>query len=241
MEEIDEEMKKTAFCPDLTERDKTILLGSPLFKGLDKDGLDRQLKIMKAEKTCRKRGEMLQSPGVPFRRFGIVLSGAVQVCTDDIEGTRMIMAEVAPGSSFGESHCFLQTMESPVYIFASEDSELLWLSTDGLFSDAGTFYPDILRRFTAALAMKTLSMNNRIQVLSKLSLRGKLTAYFTELAAAQGSSVIRLPMNREDTAAYIGTNRSSLSRALAEMKEDGLIDYWKNEIRILKHEKALSL
>ena len=231
-------MKKTSFCPGLTERDKKILLGNPLFKGLDQDELDQQLKIMKAKKTCSKRGEMLQSLGVPFRKFGIVLSGAVQVCTDDIEGTRMIMAEVASGSSFGESHCFLQTMESPVYIFASEDSEVLWLSTEELFSDSGTFYPEIRRRFTAALAMKTLSMNNRIQVLSKLSLRGKLTAYFTELAAAQGSSVIRLPMNREDTAAYIGTNRSSLSRELAKMKEDGLIDYWKNEVRILKQEKS---
>ena len=84
--------------------------------------------------------------------------------------------------------------------------------------------------------MKTLSMNNRIQVLSRLSLRGKLTAYFTELAATQGSNIIRLPMNREDTAAYIGTNRSSLSRELSRMKEDGLIDYWKNEVRILKQE-----
>ena len=76
-------------------------------------------------------------------------------------------------------------------------------------------------------------MNNRIQVLSRLSLRGKLTAYFTELAAAQGSNEIRLPMNREDTAAYIGANRSALSRELAQMKAEGLIDYHKNQIRIL--------
>ncbi|MBQ6721773.1 MAG: winged helix-turn-helix domain-containing protein [Clostridia bacterium] len=84
------------------------------------------------------------------------------------------------------------------------------------------------------LAMKALSMNDRIQVLSRLTLRSKLTAYFTELAAAQGSNVIRLPMNREDTAAYIGTNRSALSRELSRMREEGLIDYRKNELRILR-------
>ena len=95
------------------------------------------------------------------------------------------------------------------------------------------FLAELQGRFTAALAAKALTMNNRIQVLSRLSLRGKLTAYFTELAAAQGSSVIRLPMNREDTAAYIGANRSALSRELAKMKEEGLIDYHKNQIRIL--------
>ena len=103
-----------------------------------------------------------------------------------------------------------------------------------MFSSPGDdFFAELQRRFTAALAAKTLMMNNRIQVLSRLTLRGKLTAYFTELAAAQGSSVIHLPMNREDTAAYIGVNRSALSRELARMKAEGLIDYRKNEVRIL--------
>ena len=218
----------------LNERELAVLRSNPLFRDLTPDRLDRQLAVMKAEKTHGERGETLQSPGKPIRHFGIVLSGAVQVCADDIEGSRMIMAEVTAGNSFAESLCFLRTKESPVYIFASEDSELLWLSTEDLYAGSDAFYREIQQRFTATLAMKALTMNNRIQVLSKLSLRGKLTAYFTELAAAQGSSVIRLPMNREDTAAYIGANRSALSRELMKMKEEGLIDYRKNEIRILR-------
>ena len=218
----------------LNEQDLAVLRTNPLFRELDRDRFDRQLRVMKAEKTHCGKGGMLQSAGAPIRRFGIVLSGAVQVCVDDIEGNRMIMAEVAPGTAFAESLCFLQTKESPVYIFASEDSDLLWLSTEALRSEPeDAFHAELLRRFTAALAAKALTMNNRIQVLSRLTLRGKLTAYFTELAAAQGSDVIRLPMNREDTAAYIGANRSALSRELAKMKEDGLIEYRKNEIRII--------
>ena len=220
----------------LNERELAVLRSNPLFRGLDRERLDRQLAVMKAEKAQVERGETLQAPGKPIRHFGIVLSGAVQVCVDDIEGNRMIMAEVAPGHSFGESLCFLRTRESPVYIFAAEDSDLLWLSTEDLFAASDAFHMEIQQRFTATLAAKALTMNNRIQVLSRLSLRGKLTAYFTELAAAQGSSVIRLPMNREDTAAYIGANRSALSRELAQMKAEGLIDYRKNEIRILRPE-----
>ena len=227
-------MKQTRTSGKLNGQDLLPLKANPLFAGLDEAVLCRQLEVLGAEKAQCEKGEMLQSAGAPIRRFGIVLRGAVQVCVDDIEGNRMIMAEVAPGVSFGESLCFLKTKESPVYIFASEDSEVLWLSTDALFSDpADPFLTELQRRFTAALAAKALTMNNRIQVLSRLSLRGKLTAYFTELAAAQGSDVIRLPMNREDTAAYIGANRSALSRELARMKAEGLIEYRKNEIRIL--------
>ena len=229
-------MSQTQRSITLNRQDLTVLGNNPLFRGLDTEQLERQLKVMKAVKAHSKRGEMLQALGEPIGRFGIVLGGAVRVCVDDIEGSRMIMAEVAPGNSFGESLCFLRTKESPVYIFASEDSVLLWLSVDALFSDPGdAFLTQLQHRFTGVLASKNLTMNNRIQVLSKLSMRGKLTAYFTQLAAAQGGDLIRLPMNREDTAAYIGANRSALSRELAKMKAEGLIDYRRNEVRILVH------
>ena len=225
-------MKQTPRLPELNEMELTVLRRNPLFAGLSPENLQQMLAAMKAEKTHCERGALIQLTGQPVLRFGLVLSGAVQVCVDDIEGNRMIMAEVAPGASFGESLCFLQTRESPVYIFAVAETELLRLSTDALHAGEA-FDPELYRRFTAVLAGKTLAMNNRIQVLSRLSLRGKVTAYFTELAAEQGSSTIRLPMNRDDTAAYIGANRSALSRELARMKEDGLIDYSRNEVRIL--------
>ena len=227
-------MKKAQTVTGLNERELSALRANPLFAGLEDEALGRQLQILKAEKAAYGKGTLLQAKGKPIRHFGVVLLGAVQVCVDDIEGNRMIMAEVAPGIAFAESLCFLKTKESPVYIFAAVDSEVLWLSADALFSDpADPFLAEVQRRFTAALAGKALTMNNRIQVLSKLTLRGKLTAYFTELAAAQGSDVIRLPMNREDTAAYIGVNRSALSRELARMKAEGLIEYRKNLIKLL--------
>lgn len=207
---------------------------NPLFRGLDEEGTLRQMRAMRAERTRYEKGALLHAAGKPMKRFGIVITGLVQVCADDIEGGRMIMAEVTPGTSFGESLCFLKAQDSPVYIYASEDSEVLWLTPEALYDGPGdAFQTELLRRFTAALAEKNLSMNNRIQVLSKLSLRGKLYAYFTELAAEQGSNTILLPMNRDDTAAYIGANRSALSRELARMKAEGLIDYYRNAVRIL--------
>ena len=217
------------------EREGRILSRHPLFAGLDREETLRALSLLRAERAGYERGAVLRPAGLPVNRFGIVLRGAVRVCSDDIEGNRMIMAEVEPGSSFGESLCFLETEESPVYMFASEELEMVWLETGELFAPgADAFRTELQRRFTAVLAEKNLSMNNRIQVLSRLRLRDKLTAYFTELAAVQGSSVIRLPMNRDDTAAYIGANRSALSRELARMKREGLIDYRRNEVRILR-------
>ena len=40
-------------------------------------------------------------------------------------------------------------------------------------------------------------------------------------------------MNRQELADYLGTERSALSREMARMKKEGLIDYCRNEIKIL--------
>lgn len=40
-------------------------------------------------------------------------------------------------------------------------------------------------------------------------------------------------MNRQELADYLGVERSALSREMARMKKEGLIDYRKNEITIL--------
>ena len=58
----------------------------------------------------------------------MVLSGVVQACMDDVEGNRVIMAEVTAGNTFGESLCFLGIQDSPVYVYASEQAEVVWIS-----------------------------------------------------------------------------------------------------------------
>lgn len=233
-EEEDETMSSGNTPP---EKEYPALRNNPLFRDLEEADFRRALEVFRAECVAYARGDMIHRPGTPMDRFGVVLSGMAQVCVDDLEGSRMIMAEVVPGVIFGESLCFLRVQDSPVYAYAAEDSEVLWLSTEELFAEPGDgFRRDLQQRFIAALATKNLSMNNRIQVLSKLSLRGKLNAYFTGLAASQGSDVIRLPMNREDTAAYIGANRSALSRELARMKEEGLIDFYRGTVKIKHNE-----
>lgn len=185
------------------------------------------VKLFHGTVKAYKKGEFLHRPHEGLPRFGLVLSGAVQACCDDLDGNRTIMAEVTAGITFGESLCFLKISDSPVYIFASEDASVLWLSLSDLYT--GGTEPqglELQKRFTALLAHRTLSMNSRIQILSKLTIREKLLFYFSQLS--DGGGTVRTPLNREDMAAYIGTNRSALSRELSKMKQEGILDYRKN-------------
>ena len=211
-----------------------LLAGTTLFRDMGGSELSDALKAMRAFGSSYARGEFLCRLGQQVERFGIVLSGKIQVCMDDIDGNRMIMANVTAGGTFGESLCFLHTAESPVYIVATEEAEVLWLRPDELFTAGYNELSAKLRnRFTAMIAERALSMNTRIQILSKLSIREKLIALFSSYSSA-GADSFEVPFNREDMAAYIGADRSAMSRELSKMKAEGIIDYHKETFRILK-------
>ena len=88
--------------------------------------------------------------------------------------------------------------------------------------------------FLAMICERTLSMNNRIQVLSKLTLREKILTFLSEMPEAASGKPFVIPMNREDMAAYLGANRSAISRELSALKKEGVLDYYKNTFRILR-------
>lgn len=208
---------------------------NPLFAGMDAETIDRAAILLDGYLRRYARGELLHRPWTRMDRFALVLSGTAQACADDIDGNRMILTDVQPGVTFGESLCFLRIAESPVYIVASTETEVLWLSAEALYGARSEgMIPELQRRFTALLAARTLTMNSRIRILSRRSIREKLLVYFGECAAKAGGEEFTVPFSREDMAVYIGSDRSALSRELSRMRKDGIIDYRRNRFRLLR-------
>ncbi len=218
----------------LSDSDRAALSRCPLFSSLSKTETDAALRFFSAELRHYRKGETLCPVGERLPGFGLVLSGIVQVFCDDLAGERVIMASVPSGSTFGESLCYLGVEDSPVWIISSLECDVLWLRCDMLRSVGDDpLERKIYRRFVAMLAERALSMNDRIQILSKLTIREKLLTYFSQCARAAGSRTFTVPLDRESLAAYLGVNRSALSRELSAMQRDGMIEFYKNSFKIL--------
>ena len=95
-----------------------------LFAELSEEELAYALDFFSASERSYDKGDFLNRVGFPLPAFGLVLSGGIQVYMDDIDGHEMIMANVAPGGTFGESLCYLG-LEAPVYIRAIQPSTIL--------------------------------------------------------------------------------------------------------------------
>ena len=214
---------------------KTELKSCPIFADLTDSELDLAIDFFSCSQRSYKKGEIILTPENKLVNFGLVISGAVQTYTLDIDGYEMIMATVQAGETFGESLSYLQK-EAVIFISALYDTTVVWMSTDKI--RAQHFENECERklayRFTALLANRALSMNDRIQILSRLTIREKLIAMFTESVRKYGGTSFTLPFDRTSMATYLGCDRASLSRELSKLQKEGLIKFTKNKFEILK-------
>ena len=218
-----------------------LLLKSYIFRGMDEKQLKEALAYLNAREVFYKKGENLIMLSNPINDFAVVLSGSVQVSCDDIDGNRMIMATVAKGEMFSESLAVTACRESPINATAAEDSRILWLSADIIRRNESDnpVKNKIILNFINAVANKCLMMNDRVQILSKKTIREKVITYLSQLSEQGKKKEIKIPFDRQGMADYLGVERSALSRELSRMENEGIIAYRKNNFTILKGQMLL--
>lgn len=215
--------------------DKSLLLRTLIFEGFNYEELDSALIYLEAKEEIFKKGELLIKFSSPIKAFGVIESGIVQVSCDDINGNRMIMATIGRGDIFAESLACLNTKESPIYATAVEDVKVVWLCAEHIRQNSADtpLHKKIVANFIRAIAHKCLSMNNRVQILSKKTIREKVITYLSQLAEHEKNNKIFVPLDRQDMANYLGVERSALSRELSRMKAQGIITYNRNCFKVL--------
>jgi CRP-like cAMP-binding protein len=218
------------------KRQLDVAKNHPLFAGLDSFSFDMALSLFEGKTVCYTRGETVRAMGMPFCSFGIVLSGNIQVFSLDTEGSPIMMASVGAAESFGESLAYLDTLESPVLVMAAADSAVLWLDVRALqkrTKEGEALALSLSERLTRVLAVRALSQNDRIQILSKPRIRERILCYFSQCERRYGSRTFILPFDRASLAVYLGVNRAALSRELAKMKQECIIDFFRSSFRLL--------
>ena len=84
-----------------------------------------------------------------------------------------------------------------------------------------------------AISEKNRRLVQKLGHISKRSTREKLISYLSEEAKKQNSSRIRIPFNRQQLADFLSVDRSAMSSELSKMRSEGLIEFDKNEFRLL--------
>ena len=163
--------------------------------------------------------------------IGIVLSGSIDI-KRMLSNKVIQMTSFGPGHLFGEVIIFSDVNKYPATVISSSKSEILFISREN-FKQFTYTHPDFLEMFLRDLSNKILTLNKSIERLSYNSIRQKISNYILDEYNKQNSHLININMTKQKLAETLGIPRPSLSRELINMKDSGIIDYYKDTIKIL--------
>lgn len=213
-----------------------IILGSPLFKNITHDELDSFISNMHITFKSYKKGEYITRKGDKAHKIGMLLTGRAFVVKENITGDRTLMAILKQGHLFGEIGAFSDAALWPSTVIAEGITEVAYMDRSLFINrcvNDCTAHHKLIYNMLNIISNKALLLNKKIEYLTIKNVRSKISAFILEQYSRQKALTITLPMNRNDLAEFLNITRPSLSRELARMKEENIIDYYKSTFKIL--------
>ena len=208
---------------------------SPLFDGISKQERGAMLGCIGYHIGSFKKGGIVALEGENLRHIGIVLSGSVDMVKEDFWGHKTMLLRIRKDEIFGETFACGEDNLSVVTFQVSEDAKILFLPFDRVMHSctmACRFHHQLIENMVHIIANKNRDLMRKVEVVSRRSIREKLLTYLSIQAQAQGSRYFEIPLGRLELAEYLCVDRSALTRELAKMKDEGLLDYDRNWFRI---------
>lgn len=166
--------------------------------------------------------------------IGIVISGDAQLVRLDYNGTRTLLQEYCAGDVFGG--IFSNISNGEISVQAKSDSEILFLDYEHIINRCKKncpFHNTIIQNMIQILSKRIYKQNERIEILTKRTIREKLLEYFHALAKKTSSKTIYLPFTYTDLADYLSIDRAAMMREIKNLKDDGIIHTNGKMIRLI--------
>lgn len=214
------------------------LCQSRLFSGISPNDIPPMLKCLSATRKKYAKNEMVVREGDLVDDVGIILQGVAQSTKLSIKGKQIIVSLHYPGGYTAVLTAANRGRRCPMSIQALEPLEVLFIPAKKILSRCTKLcvaHEQLLGNLFDSIAERALELHDRNDCLIMPTIRDKVWTYLTKVSREAGTQIFTIPFNREAMAEYLDVDRSALSRELAWMKRDGLIDFYRNEFRLLQH------
>ncbi|NDL66523.1 Crp/Fnr family transcriptional regulator [Anaerotalea alkaliphila] len=217
----------------------SVLKGISLFDDIRTEELEHLLTCLRPTMKAYAKGETICMVEDPFEGLGIVLRGEVTVAKENEIGDRVILVKLDAGHIFGEMIAFSGMKKWIVNVYASSDVEVMFLPPDRMIQTCQascTYHTRMVLNMLKILSEKALLLNRKVEYLSIKSMRSKLAKFLLEQYHKAGKTTFMVPLSRNELAEFLNVSRPSMSREIARMKDEGIIDYYQASFKILQLE-----
>ena len=202
----------------------TLAKRSHLFDGIGTDNLSALFSCLGARRVRLAKGELLLRTGEKADRFGVVLSGSLAVSAYDTGGKRTLIKLIRAPECVAAAQALSGADAMSVDVEANEDGEVLLLKAARIATaceNACAFHARLVRNIMRTLAVKTLELNRKLDILSRRATADRLMAYLCAVAKEKGSCEFDIPLDRQGLADYLCVERSALSAEISRLSRTG--------------------
>lgn len=216
-----------------------IIKKNPLFTGIDENDLENMLSCLSVNVKNFSKNEIIYMAGDKINKIGIVVDGSVHIVKEDILGNRNIIAQINIGQIFGEAFACAGIDKLPISVIASINCTVMFIDYKKVIytcNNSCIFHHRLLENMLGILATKNILLNNKIEHISKRTIREKALSFLLSQAQQQGKRNFTIPFNRQELADYLCVDRSALSNELGKLRDEGLIEFNRCDFTLLMEE-----
>jgi len=212
-----------------------------LFRDISRDEIEKMFQCSKTVERFFEDEEYIFRQGEIPKHLFLVLEGTVMISKDFASGKRDVLFMVGQGDVFGEMFLFVD-IKSYWYDAIAQGKvhvlEIPWEFFYCFCKNACEHHRMITRNMLEIQSEKNFTMTRKLHLLSGTTLRERIALWLIEQTAEEDANtdIVKLSMNREELADYLGTTRPSLSRELMKMQQEHMIETEKNTIKIVDRE-----
>lgn len=217
-----------------------------LFRDISREEIEKMFRCSKTvERSFEDGSYVFRQGGTPKNLF-LILEGSVMISKDFASGKRDVLFVVGQGDVFGEMYLFADARTYWYDAIAQGKVKLLEIPWEFFYcfcSNACEHHRMITKNMLEIQSEKNFAMTRKLHLLSGTTLRERIALWLNEQVDdnSAGTHIVRLAMNREELADYLGTTRPSLSRELMKMQQEQLIETDRNTIKIVDRDALEAL
>ena len=208
----------------------------PIFSFLSDEEL-KKIVDMTGHKSYKK-GDLLCSEGEKSDTLFIINEGGVKISKLTKDGKEQIVHIFTSGDFFGELSLFSNNETYNFDVYAISDLKICTLTKQNM-NEILMSNPEISLKLLQVITKRLTQTENLAQNLATNDAEIRIAYMLLEFAEKYGVPTdqglqVKLPINREEMANYVGVTRETISRKLSIFEELDIISLKGNKILIIK-------
>ncbi len=212
----------------MTQTTADFLATVPLFSGLEPADLQQFAELTRAK--TYPRGSVILFEHDPGDSLFVLRSGRVKVVLVGEDGREVILGMLGVGEHFGELS-LIDDRPRSAHVIAMEDSDLLVLRREDFRARVASS-PSVAWSLLTELSRRLRRADDKIGGLVLLDVPGRIAQLLLDLADEGGSATIGRSLTHQTIAQTIGASRETVSRAIKDFQDAGLIGVERRRITL---------